>query len=82
MVHTDRSDPVKLTEDFLAACPIGTVLSVPVGFPKMGNRETIMLSVEKVSPTKWRIQTRSGFDRRHLIGLFARQRQRRENARP
>jgi len=73
--------PFRLTADYLDSCPIGTVLSVPAGFPTAG-REPIMLSVEKVSDTKWRVHTRSGFDRRHLVGLSARRRQRRENVRP
>jgi hypothetical protein len=71
----------RYTEEALDELPIGTVLSVPAGFPKAGSRETIMLSVEKVSQRKWRIHTRSGFDRRHLVGLSARRRQRRGNAR-
>lgn len=74
--------PIRLTEEYLNGCPIGTVLSVPAGFPKAGNRETIMVSVEKVSERKWRIQTRRGFDALHLVGLSARRRQRRENERP
>jgi hypothetical protein len=73
--------PFRLTADYLDSCPIGTVLSVPAGFPKAGEGEPIMLSVEKVSDRKWRVHTRSGFDRRHLVGLLARRRQRRENVR-
>jgi len=71
--------PFQLTEGELNAFPIGTVLSVPAGFPKAGQRDPIYLSVEKVSDTKWRVQTRAGFDRRHLIGLSARRRQRRDD---
>lgn len=73
--------PFSLTEEYLDGCPIGTVLSVPAGFPKAGNRETIMLSVGKVSGRKRCMQTRRGFDMLHLVGLSARRRQRRPNGR-
>lgn len=73
--------PFRLTEERLDAFPVGTVLAVPAGFPKAGEPDPIYLSVEKLSDHKWRVQTRSGFDRRHLVGLTARERQRRENAR-
>lgn len=74
--------PTTLTAEYLDQCPVGTVLSVPSGLPRAGSPADVSLSVEKVSSRKWCIHSRRGFDARHLVGLPARQRQRRSEVEP